>query len=40
MDADGMCMCMEMRDIHIHRQTDARTHLYTNTSMMMKIMRS
>lgn len=29
MDADGMCM--EMRDIHIHRQTDARTHLYTNT---------
>ena len=40
MDADGMCM--EMRDIHIHtdRQTDARTHLYTNTSMMMKIMRS
>jgi hypothetical protein len=38
MDADGMCM--EMRDIHIHRQTDRRTHLYTNTSMMMKIMRS
>lgn len=28
MDADGMCMCMcmEMRDIHIHRQTDRRTH--------------
>lgn len=39
MDADDMCM--EMRDIHIHtdRQTHART-LYTNTSMMMKIMRS